>query len=318
MDETLPPTYEIAAADSAPTYWESTVFGTNSIADSDTAWSPDGSFVGDVDEMIIGTMTIGTIFAFVWNMVISGTFQFIGFVLTFLLHTTHAAKLGSRAGLGVSLIQYGLELLRNIDLAMKEALKKKQAASKSHSSDTISLPTQNALSHSKLICCLIVLFGLILLLHSLLTYIYMYKKSHSLVKQARRQEREQALQALPTENQPTSEQDNPLPRTIVEHLRDMDPLGSVRRAYDRWREAMMRDLNAFGPSDVEAMNETIPRPYLMGNRGMLLFSLNDALASRDLERPYSHPVTVTELQNSPFQGLPEESPTHRWQDVRFV
>ena len=146
----------------------------------------------------------------------------------------------------------------------------------------------------------------------------MYKKSHSLVKQARRQEREQALQALPTENQPTSEQDNPLPRTIVEHLRDMDPLGSVRRAYDRWREAMMRDLNAFGPSDVEAMNETIPRPYLMGNRGMLLFSLNDALASRDLEHPYSHPVTVTELQNSPFQGLPEEPPTHRWQDVRFV
>ena len=130
-------------------------FGANSIADSDTAWSPDGSFVGDVDEMIIGTMTIGTIFAFVWNMVISGTFQFIGFVLTFLLHTTHAAKLGSRAGLGVSLIQYGLELLRNIDLAMKEALKKKQAASKSHSSDTISLPTQNALSHSKLILSLI-------------------------------------------------------------------------------------------------------------------------------------------------------------------
>ncbi|KAJ2965417.1 hypothetical protein NUW54_g14125 [Trametes sanguinea] len=30
------------------------------------------------------------------------------FVLTYLLHTTHAAKYGSRAGLGLTLIQYGL------------------------------------------------------------------------------------------------------------------------------------------------------------------------------------------------------------------
>ena len=35
------------------------------------------------------------------------SFQFIGFLLTYLLHTTHAAKNGSRAGLGVTLIQYG-------------------------------------------------------------------------------------------------------------------------------------------------------------------------------------------------------------------
>ena len=35
------------------------------------------------------------------------SFQFVGFLLTYLLHTTHAAKNGSRAGLGVTLIQYG-------------------------------------------------------------------------------------------------------------------------------------------------------------------------------------------------------------------
>jgi hypothetical protein len=39
------------------------------------------------------------------------SFQFIGFLLTYLLHTTHAARLGSRAGLGVTLIQYGFALL---------------------------------------------------------------------------------------------------------------------------------------------------------------------------------------------------------------
>jgi len=31
-----------------------------------------------------------------------------GFILTYILHTTHAAKNGSRAGLGVTLIQLGV------------------------------------------------------------------------------------------------------------------------------------------------------------------------------------------------------------------
>ena len=34
----------------------------------------------------------------------------MGFLLTYLLHTTHAAKLGSRAGLGITLIQYGFAM----------------------------------------------------------------------------------------------------------------------------------------------------------------------------------------------------------------
>ena len=43
-------------------------------------------------------------------MLISIAFNFLGFVLTYLLHTTHAAKYGSRAGLGITLIQYGWAL----------------------------------------------------------------------------------------------------------------------------------------------------------------------------------------------------------------
>ena len=38
------------------------------------------------------------------------SFQFVGFLLTYVLHTTHAAKYGSRAGLGVTLIQFGLNM----------------------------------------------------------------------------------------------------------------------------------------------------------------------------------------------------------------
>lgn len=38
---------------------------------------------------------------------ISMSFQLVGFLLTYLLHTTHAARNGSRAGLGITLVQYG-------------------------------------------------------------------------------------------------------------------------------------------------------------------------------------------------------------------
>ena len=35
------------------------------------------------------------------------SFQVVGFLLTYLLHTTHAAKNGSLAGLGITLVQFG-------------------------------------------------------------------------------------------------------------------------------------------------------------------------------------------------------------------
>jgi hypothetical protein len=41
---------------------------------------------------------------------ISMSFQLVGFLLTYLLHTTHAAKNGSRAGLGITLVQYGFQM----------------------------------------------------------------------------------------------------------------------------------------------------------------------------------------------------------------
>lgn len=39
----------------------------------------------------------------------------MGFLLTYLLHTSHAARFGSRAGLGVTLIQYGFALRGRLD-----------------------------------------------------------------------------------------------------------------------------------------------------------------------------------------------------------
>ena len=48
------------------------------------------------------------------------SFQFVGFLLTTLLSTSHAAKNGSRAGLGITLIQYGLFLQSHDDDATRD------------------------------------------------------------------------------------------------------------------------------------------------------------------------------------------------------
>lgn len=90
--EEQPPSYEQAAADAAPPYWETTILAPG---------------LGGFDEVYIDGMPVGSFFSFIWNGMISTSFQLVGFLLTYLLHSTHAAKNGSRAGLGITLIQYG-------------------------------------------------------------------------------------------------------------------------------------------------------------------------------------------------------------------
>ncbi|PBP23119.1 metal homeostatis protein bsd2, partial [Diplocarpon rosae] len=90
--EEHPPTYEQAAADAAPPYWETTILAPG---------------MGGPDEVYVDGLPVGSVFSFIWNGMISMSFQLVGFLLTYLLHTTHAAKNGSRAGLGITLVQYG-------------------------------------------------------------------------------------------------------------------------------------------------------------------------------------------------------------------
>lgn len=89
-----PPTYEQAAADATPPYWETTVL------------SPYAT-TGNPDDVFVDGLLVGSLFSFVWNALIGMSFQPIGFLLTYLLHTTHAAKHGSRTGLGIMLVQFG-------------------------------------------------------------------------------------------------------------------------------------------------------------------------------------------------------------------
>ncbi|RCK58164.1 Metal homeostatis protein BSD2 [Candida viswanathii] len=92
--ELNPPSYEEAAADASPEYWESTMI------------SPMYE-----DEVFVQGLPVGNIANYVWNALVTVAFQFVGFILCYLLHTSHAAKQGSRAGLGINLIMYGWNLV---------------------------------------------------------------------------------------------------------------------------------------------------------------------------------------------------------------
>lgn len=94
--ETHPPLYDEAAADATPEYWESLVI------------SPMYE-----DEVFVEGLPVGNLANFVWNALVSVAFQFVGFVLCYLLHTSHAAKQGSRAGLGITFVVYGYTMIPN-------------------------------------------------------------------------------------------------------------------------------------------------------------------------------------------------------------
>ena len=66
--------------------------------------------------MIVDELPTGSWILFFANIFISYFFQFIGFLFTYLLHTTHAAKYGSRVGLGLTLIQFGFQSRRREEL----------------------------------------------------------------------------------------------------------------------------------------------------------------------------------------------------------
>ncbi|CDO74995.1 hypothetical protein BN946_scf184945.g67 [Trametes cinnabarina] len=95
VQKETPPSYAEAQADAVPPYWETTVHAPAAALDPNAY-------------MIVDDLPSGSVLSFIATAFVSFFFQFAGFVITYLLHTTHAAKFGSRAGLGLTLIQYGL------------------------------------------------------------------------------------------------------------------------------------------------------------------------------------------------------------------
>lgn len=96
-EQDKPPTYAEAAADMAPPYY-----------------GIDDDGVGMYfNEICIDGLPVGNIFNFLWNLVVCFSFQFVGFLLTYILHTSHAARQGSRFGLGITFMGYGYSMIPN-------------------------------------------------------------------------------------------------------------------------------------------------------------------------------------------------------------
>ncbi|GMM53578.1 Bsd2 protein [Maudiozyma humilis] len=91
------PTYDEAAQDIVPSY-----YGMD-LSTSDMY----------VDEICIEGLPVGNIANLFWNVIVSTSFQFVGFLITYILHTSHAAKQGSRFGLGLTFISYAYSMIPN-------------------------------------------------------------------------------------------------------------------------------------------------------------------------------------------------------------
>ncbi|KAI8606758.1 hypothetical protein EDD21DRAFT_480 [Dissophora ornata] len=96
-EEELPPSYKSASQDVSPAYYETNVLGPG--------------FTDDDDMLLVEGLPVGGVFGLVWNMIISMSFQFVGFFLTYLLHTSHATKQGSKIGLGITFISLGFKMM---------------------------------------------------------------------------------------------------------------------------------------------------------------------------------------------------------------
>lgn len=87
------PTYNETLEDPVPPYWESQV---------QASWG---------DEVYVDGLPVGSVISVIWTAVVASMFQFVGFVVTYLLHTSHGSKAGSQLGLCVSLVNLGLASL---------------------------------------------------------------------------------------------------------------------------------------------------------------------------------------------------------------
>lgn len=190
-----PPTYESAAADQAPPYWETTIIGgpgsLHPLAPGGLGWTPGSPVAGALEDLILEGLPLGNFFGLAWNLLISMTFQFVGFLLTYLLYTTHAAKCGSRAGLGVTLIQYGYYL---------RTAANRRAAHHSHAEDLAdddSVPDEQQrkrLAAGNFLSVTLMFLGWLILLTSVFSYLRLYRWGSQLVAAAQREQANNATE----------------------------------------------------------------------------------------------------------------------------
>ena len=314
-DDTPPPTYEVAAADAAPTYWESNVFGGSSLADSEGVWSENSAYVGEVSDMLQDGMMVGTIFAFLWNLFVSTSFQFIGFVLTFLLHSTHAAKFGSRAGLGISLLQYGYDLRLTVQSSL-ESVSSQENGNNDNNEDN--MPSSEAIQRSNIGCDLVMALGIFLFLDAVIKFYLLYRKSSKIVAESHRQERE-TVTLTNDNNSPASEEPVPFVTRFANWIRS-GPIALITETVGNIQRSVSHDISVFmGDHGAHSAEDYVIRPGYGFDNYPIIFSLRDsALHANMNEEEFAHHLGLTDPFTGRVQSFAGNEPAHELRSVRFM
>ncbi|WFD33199.1 hypothetical protein MCUN1_000012 [Malassezia cuniculi] len=222
-DDTLPPNYETAAADCAPPYWETGMFpGPHPLVADAQSWTPESENAGPVPSLVIDELPIGSIIGFIWNMLISSLFQFVGFLVTFFLYSTHAAKLGSRAGLGATLIQFSMYLFKRIAKAQNSVDDPDQKKDNPP-------PTPHQFKRARIVCTCVLIVGAILLVHSAWRFYRLYSYGLRLAKERQPANAENTDET--TANAPP-----------VGFAQSSDMVTSMNRSFGRLRDILLAEI----------------------------------------------------------------------------
>ncbi|KAI8826107.1 uncharacterized protein EV422DRAFT_489847, partial [Fimicolochytrium jonesii] len=151
FEQLEPPTYTETIADQpAPAYGETTVVM------AATSISEDGEF-------LIEGMPVGDGFTFFVNFLIAAAFDFVGFLVTAMLATSHAARAGARVGLGLTLFRYA---------AMISGRLADEEASKGYDPYDPSNPDQDDVPQGIWLPTFLSVLGTIIAMRGLADYIY--------------------------------------------------------------------------------------------------------------------------------------------------
>ncbi|KAI8619491.1 hypothetical protein BC830DRAFT_770290 [Chytriomyces sp. MP71] len=121
-----------------------------------------GGVVCEDGDVLVDGMPVGDFFSFFANLFISMSFDFIGFLMTSMLATSHAAKCGAKSGLGITFMRYGMLVLEK-DAEVEDAT----ARYNPQDYDRV----ERIAKHNDMIAYIMILFGAFIMMRANADYV---------------------------------------------------------------------------------------------------------------------------------------------------
>ncbi|KAI8620618.1 hypothetical protein BC830DRAFT_1077713 [Chytriomyces sp. MP71] len=121
-----------------------------------------GGVVCEDGDVLVDGMPVGDFFSFFANLFVSMSFDFIGFLMTSMLATSHAAKCGAKSGLGITFMRYGMLVLEK-DAEVEDAT----ARYNPQDYDRV----ERIAKHNDMIAYIMILFGAFIMMRANADYV---------------------------------------------------------------------------------------------------------------------------------------------------